>query len=55
MDDRIVRIPLEGDAREGPPHPEVERIVQEEIGQQRTDDAPNTKGNVAFDRTLRYR
>src|SRR5262249_56821768 len=40
MDDRIVRISLESDAREGPLHPDIERIVQKEIGQQRTDHAP---------------
>ena len=38
MDDRIVRIALERDARISPLHPEIERVMQEEIGQQRTDD-----------------
>jgi hypothetical protein len=36
MDDGIVRIALELDVRKRPPHPEVERVMQEEIGQQRT-------------------
>jgi hypothetical protein len=30
-------------------------IVQVDVGQERADDAPNAKGNFAFDRTLRYR
>jgi hypothetical protein len=41
MDDGIVRVALEGDAREGPLHPMIERIVQEEVGQQRTHSATN--------------
>src|SRR5262245_35750001 len=32
MDDGIVRIPLESDARELPLHPAIERVVQKEIG-----------------------
>ena len=39
MDEDIVRIAFELDARKCPLHPEFERVVQEEIGQQRTDDA----------------
>ena len=40
MDDGIVRITLEPDARILPLHPQIERVVQEQIGQQRTDDTP---------------
>jgi hypothetical protein len=40
MDDGIVRIPLELDARKLPLHPAIERVVQKEIGEQRTDHAP---------------
>jgi hypothetical protein len=38
VDDGIARITLERDAREGPLHPLIERVVQEEVGQQRADD-----------------
>src|SRR5215471_3645664 len=37
MDDYIVSVPLEWNAQEIPSHPHVERIMQEEIGEQRTD------------------
>src|SRR5262249_41051237 len=40
MDDGIVRVPLESDAGEVPLHPDIERVVQKEIGEQRTDHAP---------------
>src|SRR5882672_6011986 len=39
MDDGTVRITLELDRPILPPHPEIKRIMQEEIGQQRTDDS----------------
>jgi hypothetical protein len=35
MDERIVRVALEPEVRVNPRHPLVERIVQEEIGQER--------------------
>src|SRR5262249_43531045 len=38
MDDYIVSKTLEVDARKRPRHPHVERIMQEQIGQERTDD-----------------
>ena len=38
VDDGIVRITLEADARIVPLHPQIERVVQEQIGQQRTND-----------------
>jgi hypothetical protein len=38
VDDGIVRITLELDMRECPLHPEIERVMQEEISQQRTSD-----------------
>ena len=39
VDDSIVGIALELELRELPPHPQIKRIVQEEIGQQWTDDS----------------
>src|SRR6516165_10502384 len=38
MDDGVVRITLEADLRMVPIHPPIERIVQEQIGEQRTND-----------------
>jgi len=35
--------------------PHVQDVVQEEVGQHWGNDAPNAKGNFAFERTLRYR
>ena len=35
-----------------PLHPDVERVVQEEIGEQRTDHSPNAKGNFQFERVV---
>src|SRR5271165_1034418 len=43
VNDCIVRVTLEPDARILPLHPEVERVVQEQVGQQRTD-APSLRG-----------
>jgi hypothetical protein len=39
MDDGVVRIALELDGRKASPHPGVERIVQEQVGEQRADDS----------------
>jgi hypothetical protein len=39
VDDGIVRVTLEVDTRKRPLHPAIKRVVQEEICQQRTDDA----------------
>ena len=36
---RIIRVALKRTLRERAPHPDVECIVQEEVGQERTDDA----------------
>jgi hypothetical protein len=52
VDDGIVRIALELDARIAPRDPEIKRIMQEEIGQERTDDSPYAKGNFTFDRVI---
>ena len=38
--DDIVRVSLERDVRIGPRHPHVERVVQEQVRQQGTDDSP---------------
>ena len=43
--DRVIGIALKRDAGMVPLHPLVERVVEKEIGQQRTDDALNAKGN----------
>jgi hypothetical protein len=31
-------------------NPEIEDVVQEDVGQERADHAPNAKGNFCFDR-----
>jgi hypothetical protein len=49
----VVRVTLERDVREFPAHPEIERIVEIEICQNRTSDALNAKGNFCFDRVIR--
>jgi hypothetical protein len=33
VQDRIVRLPLERDVRELPADPQIERVVQEDVGQ----------------------
>jgi hypothetical protein len=38
MDDRVVGIALELDRWKIPAHPDIERVVQEQVGEQRTDD-----------------
>ena len=50
---RIIGIALEQYVREVPAHPQVERIVQKEIGQEGANDALNAKGNFRFERELR--
>jgi hypothetical protein len=35
MDERIVRVALEPEVRVDPRHPAIERVVQEEVGQER--------------------
>jgi hypothetical protein len=37
MDDGIVGIALELDRRKRPSHPGIERVVQEQVGEQRAD------------------
>jgi hypothetical protein len=39
MDDNIVRVPLERQMTPISPHPQIERVVQKQIGQQRADDS----------------
>jgi hypothetical protein len=46
MDNGIVRVALERDTRVIPPHPLIKRIVQEQVGQQRTDYPLNAKDNL---------
>jgi hypothetical protein len=55
VDNGIVRVTLKPDARIGPSHPQIERIVHEQIGQQRTHHAMDTKDNFVFERRIRLR
>ena len=52
MANRIVRVTLEWDARKGPRHPHVERVMQEQIRQQGTNYALNAKDNFQFERKI---
>jgi hypothetical protein len=52
VDNGIVRVPFEQHTRIRSPHPSVERVMQEEIGQQRTEDAQYAKGNFQFERMI---
>ena len=54
MDDDVIGITLKGNGWITPPHPHIERIMEEEIGQQRADYSPNAKGNFEFTRVIRY-
>jgi hypothetical protein len=54
MDDDIVRIPLERQMRPVPAHPQIERVVQKQIGQQGAEDSPNAKDNFEFERRLQF-
>ena len=45
MDDDVVRIPLKRQMSPVAPHPQIERIMQKQIGQQGADDSPYAKGN----------
>lgn len=55
VDDGIIRIALKPQGGITTSQPQVKRIVQEQIGQQRTYDSLNAKDNFAFERVLRYR
>jgi len=54
MHDNVIGITLKGNGWITPPHPHIERIMEEEIGQQRADYSPNAKGNFEFTRVIRY-
>jgi hypothetical protein len=43
MDDDVVRVSLEWQMGPVSPHPQIERVVQEQIGQQGADDSANAK------------
>jgi hypothetical protein len=49
----VVRVAAPGDTRVGPRHPGIERIVQEEIGQDGAGHSLNAKDNFAFERGIR--
>ena len=48
----IIRIPFERDMRKGSHHPHVERMVQEQVRQERAAYSPYAKGNFTFDRVI---
>ena len=48
----VVGVPGEPDAGQMPRHPEIERVVQEQVGQDRRHNSPNAKGNFCFDRVM---
>jgi hypothetical protein len=50
--DNVVCISLERDVWVRASHPVVEREMQKDIGQQRTDHSPNAKGNFQFERVI---
>jgi hypothetical protein len=52
MADDIIGITLKRDIRMVPAHPEVERIMQEEIRQEGVDGSLNAKDNFRFDRVI---
>jgi hypothetical protein len=37
------------------PHPQIEGVMQKQIGQQWADDSPNAKDNFEFDRRVGFR
>ena len=53
--DHVVGITLEPNVRVLPDHPGVERVVHEQVGQQRRDDSSNAVGNFCFEVSLSYR
>ena len=55
VSDNVIRVALKRAAREFPVHPRVERVVHEQVSQQRRDHAPNAIDNFCFDVTLSYR
>ena len=52
MTDDVVRVSLEWNVRIGSRHPRVERIMQEQIRQERTNYSPYAKGNFSFERVI---
>ena len=48
----VVSIPTPRKVGMCPPHPEIKRIMQEQIGQYWADYAPYAKGNFTFDRVI---
>ena len=52
MTNSIVRVALELDVRIDSLHPHIERIMQEQIRQERTNDSPYAKGNFSFERVI---
>jgi chorismate mutase len=50
--DDIVSVPFKWHTGKSPLQPDVERVMQEQIGQQRRDYALNAKDNFRFERTI---
>jgi hypothetical protein len=48
----LICIPTPWEVRMCPFHPQIKRIVQKTIGENRADHAPNAKGNFQFDRVV---
>jgi hypothetical protein len=55
VDNHVIRVALEGTLRVLPVHPAIERVVHEQIGEQRGDDSSNAIANFEFDVALTYR
>jgi hypothetical protein len=49
----VIRIPTPWEVRVCPCHPEIKRVMHEEVGQDRAKHAPYTKGNFQFERIIR--
>jgi hypothetical protein len=48
----VVGVPGEPNAGQMPRHPEIERVMQEQIGQDRRNGSLNAKDNFRFERTI---
>jgi len=50
MNQPIIRIPTPWEVRVGPPHPEIECVMQEQVGKDRADHAPLWGAAMSRDR-----
>jgi hypothetical protein len=51
----VIRIPTPWEIRMCPRHPDIERVVKKEIGQNWADDSSYANDNFEFERAVRYR